>query len=150
MPARSSLLPRLAPLPVVAVVLGACLGPEAPSVRVLTDRDHYTYLDPVLVTVANGTSDSVYQELCEGALEGYGNDGYTWSTSFGEVHSCANPAGIAISRRRLVPPHGAVLDTFFINARAYSGRWRINLGVYDAAGVRLPDAQRISKEFTVR
>ncbi len=150
MPPRSRLWPRLVTLPLVAFLVGACLGPDAPSVQVLTDRDHYTYLDPVLVTVVNETADSVYQELCEGALEGYGNDGYTWSASYGEVHSCANPAGVAISRRRPVPPHGAVSDTFFISALAYSGRWRINLGIYDAAGVKLPETQRISKEFTVR
>lgn len=56
----------------LALVLWSCLGPDAPAVTVRTDRDHCTYLDPVLVTIANATPDSVYQELCEGALEGYG------------------------------------------------------------------------------
>jgi hypothetical protein len=80
----------------IGMAIWACLGPDAPSVTVTTDRDHYTLLDPVLVTIANRTSESVYQELCEGALEGYGYEPGRWTSSYGEVHSCANPAGVAI------------------------------------------------------
>jgi len=90
-------------------------------------------LDPVVARITNRSTEVVYENLCGGALEGYGYVPGEWNGSYGYGRAC--PLGCALSGRarvcsihfgltaRRMPAPGASTSTF-VTATRTSYRWR--------------------------
>jgi hypothetical protein len=105
-------------------------------------------MDLVVARITNLSAEVVYENLCDGGIEGlqFG----AWNGSYGVNRACPYAAGQdSWSGLRPIDPGMSVLDTFFVNHQAYAGQWRFKFDLQDRDGDLLPLDQRVSQPFTV-
>ena len=136
------------------IVAVACRGAASPegsaSLSIRTDRSEYRRLDRIVVTTTNETGEVVYDDHCTGEVQGFELLD-RWNASYGMARECSWPDA---SRWRdysvEIPAGTAHVDTFHVSGVAYTGTWRIELGLRDAAGRTLSAKRRVSNTFTVQ
>lgn len=127
------------------------INEAALDVQVLADAARYRPLDAVVVRVHNRSDETVYENRCDGSLEGFGFIPGQWNGSYGSARVCLFDAGQAPTGPGFlaIAPGASVVDTFFVNSQAYAGQWRVRLDLRDADNDPLPLARRVSAAFTV-
>ena len=120
-------------------------GGDGVMFRVETDRREYVPGDAVVVTTRNLSTLVAYDDHCGGEMQGYEFLG-RWNASYGMGRACFEGS----PRRSRVPiaPGAAHVDTFYVNAYAYRGTWRVELALVDGTGRLLPE--RASNTFRVQ
>ncbi len=104
--------------------------------------------DPVVARITNLSAEVVYENLCDGGIEGFGFVPGEWNASYGVGRVCLL-AGGQHGGLRAISPGESVLDTFSVNSQAYAGSWRFYFDLQDRDGDLLPLDQRVSEPFTV-
>ena len=103
--------------------------------------------DPVVARITNLSAEVVYENLCDGGIEGFGFVPGEWNASYGVGRAGMLAAGHGALRA--ISPGESVLDTFSVNSQAYAGSWRFYFDLQDRDGDLLPLDQRVSEPFTV-
>ena len=106
-------------------------------------------LDPVVARISNNSGVTIYESLCGGQIEGWGYVPGKWNGSYGSGRGCDLESLTLKRNYRAIQPGATVLDTFYINSRAYAGQWRFNFVLQDPNGDLLPLEKRVSQAFTV-
>jgi hypothetical protein len=106
--------------------------------------------DPVMARISNRSSEVVYENLCDGGLEGFGFIPGKWNGSYGFGRACIyDLREERTPSLRPIQPGASVLDTFYVNAQSYAGSWRFNFDLQDRDSDLLPLERRVSQSFAV-
>ncbi len=116
-----------------------------PTIEVRSDRSRYAWGDRVVVTVMNGTRDTVLNDRCGGEVQDLG-DAPTWKINF--MRECDDFGRGWRARAQVIPPGAATTDTLTAMP-ADSGVGRVKLLLRDTRGRELPEALRVSNIFKV-
>lgn len=138
----------LAAGPAIGIGCTESTKPTDRLIDVSTDRINYRPYDRIVVSTRVATADTTFDDHCGGGVEGFEYLG-TWNGSFGGGRTCLRGQPVAGRDRIPIPPGTVHMDTFYVNERAYTGTWRVELWLRDRAGVLFPLEQRVSNTFRV-
>ena len=136
-------VPHLIRCMVVVLAIAACT-PGAGTIQVRTEGTSYRAGDQVIVTITNGTPDTILLMLC-GSRSEHMDEGQRWTASV--ARSCVHQGdgGGAPGRSRHEPPRGMPSSS----ARAWS-RGRVRLHRRHPDGRVVQDFLSVSNTFEIQ
>ncbi len=128
-----------------ALFLAACTA-AGPTIQVRSDRTTYEVGGRVVVTIRNGTRDTLWLQTCRSRVQ-HRSDRLTWIANF--ARSCDGD-GDSRQGTRPIPPGTSGGDTLLVGSNADAGLGRVQLRLRNSEGRVLDDTLSVSNTFDIR